>query len=160
MSIQSFVIIRDRISNKEVPRVVHATTAQEGLAIEFGCHFARLMNEERDDAEVEVIRANLNDGHVIPVNGRYKIHSYKRFDGTAPTRYGGRQKAEYKWIGMSTKKICKDILARAKYLEMKKAELCVLHIPMEEAEERNLLIQDEINDLVHAAHILEKYLKT
>ena len=158
MPIQSFVIIADKISDKDIPRAICATTAQEALAIEFGCHFVRLMNEERHEAEVQVIRASLIDGHIALANGRYKVHCYKRFDGVQPKRYGGRPKSEFKWIGMSTQKICNDILARLEYLKRKAEELESLHIPMEEVAHRQAEISTETNALLEAASVLKKYL--
>ena len=160
MPIQSFVIIADKISDKDIPRAICATTAQEALAIEFGCHFVRLMNEERGEAEVQVIRATLNDGHISLANGRYKVHCYKRFDGVQPKRYGGRPKSEFKWIGMSTQKIYNDILARLEYLKRKADELESLHIPMEEVAHRQVEISTETKALLEAASVLKKYLYT
>ena len=160
MPIQSFVIVADKISGKDIPRAVCATTAQEALAIEFGCHFVRLMNEERHEAEVQVIRASLIDGHIALANGRYKIQCYKRFDGIQPKRYGGRPKSEFKWIGMSTQKIHKDILARLEYLKRKIAELDALHISVEELAHRQAEISTETKALLEAASVLKKYLDT
>lgn len=139
---ESWVIIQDKITDKETPRVINGSKAQEALAIEFGTHFLRLINEEKTEAEVQIIRASLIDGAVVPVNGRYKIACYRRDDGRPVLRRGGRAKAEYGWNykGITTKSIYALMMGRIMWLEEHK---------------RN---KEELTALKKAVKILENYL--
>lgn len=139
---ESWVIIQDKITDKETPRVINGSKAQEALAIEFGTHFLRLINEEKTEAEVQIIRASLIDGAVVPVNGRYKIACYRRDDGRPVFRRGGRAKAEYGWNykGITTKSIYALMMGRIMWLEEHK---------------RN---KEELTALKKAVKILENYL--
>ena len=141
---ETWVIVQDAISDKLTPRVISGSKAQEALAIEFGTHFLRLMNEEQEEAEVQIIRAALVDGVVMPTNGRYKIACYRRDDGRPAKRYGGRAKAENGWNyrGVTTKSIYAFMMGRIKWLE-----------------EHKKPNQKELAALKKAVKILDAYLK-
>ena len=116
---ENWVIVCDTLSEKKVPRLIHGAKAQEALAIEFGTHFVRLMNEERNEAEVQVIRASLVDGCIRPTNNRYKIACYRRESDKPAKRYGGRNTSDRDWNyrGITTKSIYALIMGRIKWLE-------------------------------------------
>ena len=116
---ENWVIIYDSLSEKEIPRVIAGSKAQEALAIEFGTHFVRLMNDEREEAEVQVIRASLVDGYIRPTNNRYKVACYRRESDKPAKRYGGREKQNRDWNyrGVTTKSIYALIMGRIKWLE-------------------------------------------
>ena len=115
---ENWIIVSDKLSDKNVPRVISGNKAQEALAIEFGTHFLRLMNEERSEAEVQIVRGELIDGAIIPKGNRYKVACYRRDNGKPAKRYGGRAKKENNtYRGITTKTIHSEIASRIIWLE-------------------------------------------